>query len=43
MGVVDAELGHKQAAIKLFQQALKLQPWMDDAMTALWELDKRSS
>ena len=43
MGVVDAELGRKQTAIKLFQQALKLEPWMDSAMTALWELDKRPS
>jgi tetratricopeptide (TPR) repeat protein len=43
MGVVEAELGHKQAAIKLLQTALQLQPWMEPAMTALWDLDKRPS
>jgi tetratricopeptide (TPR) repeat protein len=43
LGVVDAALGRKAAAVRLFQQALVLEPWMGEAMTALWELDADAS
>ena len=43
MGVVEAELGRKKSAAKMFQQALQREPWMEPAMTALWELDSRPS